>query len=94
MGSELEATACGRSGRTAAGLGPMSNTDSSKRRRFAIALSFPGERREYVEQVANALLPAFGGEKSRIFMSYRRVDSNCTPRRMPGDRPPARKHAR
>jgi hypothetical protein len=47
----------------------MSNTDSSKRRRFAIALSFPGERREYVEQVANALLPAFGGEKgkSRIF---------------------------
>jgi hypothetical protein len=32
----------------------MSNTDSSKRRRFAIALSFPGERREYVEQVANA----------------------------------------
>ncbi len=69
MGSELEAIACGRSGRTAAGLGPMSNTDSSKRRRFAIALSFPGERREYVEQVANALLPAFGGEKgkSRIF---------------------------
>src|SRR5258706_168722 len=51
------------------GLGPMSDTDSSKRRRFAIALSFPGERREYVEQVANALLPAFGGEKgkSRIF---------------------------
>jgi hypothetical protein len=47
----------------------MSNTDSSKPRRFAIALSFPGERREYVEQVANALLPAFGGEKgkSRIF---------------------------
>ncbi len=47
----------------------MSNTDSSKRRRFAIALSFPGERREYVEQVANALLPALGGEqcKSRIF---------------------------
>src|SRR5882724_7988163 len=47
----------------------MSNTDSSKRRRFAIALSFPGERREYVEQVANALLPAFGGEqgRSRIF---------------------------
>jgi hypothetical protein len=45
----------------------MSDTDSSKRRRFAIALSFPGERREYVEEVANALLPAFGGEKSRIF---------------------------
>jgi Uncharacterized protein containing a TIR (Toll-Interleukin 1-resistance) domain len=48
----------------------MSNTDSSNRRRFAIALSFPGERREYVEQVANALLPAFGGGdqgKARIF---------------------------
>ena len=43
----------------------MSNTDSSKRRRFAIALSFPGERREYVEQVAKALLPAFGGEQGR-----------------------------
>jgi len=69
MGPQLEAIACGTSGRTAAGLGPMSNTDSSKRRRFAIALSFPGERRAYVEQVANALLPAFGGEKgkSRIF---------------------------
>ena len=38
----------------------MSGTDSSNRR-FAIALSFPGERREYVEQVAKALLPAFGG---------------------------------
>jgi tetratricopeptide (TPR) repeat protein len=45
----------------------MSDTDSSKRRRFAIALSFPGERREYVEQVANALLPSFGDDKSRIF---------------------------
>jgi len=43
----------------------MSNPDSSERRRFAIALSFPGEWREYVEQVANALLPAFG--KARIF---------------------------
>jgi hypothetical protein len=45
----------------------MSKTDSSERRRFAIALSFPGERRDYVEQVAKALLPAFGGEKARIF---------------------------
>jgi len=47
----------------------MSNTDSSERRQFAIALSFPGERRKYVEQVANALLPAFGGGqgKARIF---------------------------
>jgi hypothetical protein len=47
----------------------MNNTDSSGRRRFAIALSFPGERRQYVERVANALLPAFGGEqgKARIF---------------------------
>ena len=47
----------------------MSDTDSPKHRRFAIALSFPGERRDYVEQVANALLPAFGGEqgKARIF---------------------------
>jgi hypothetical protein len=63
----------------------MSNTDSSKRRRFAIALSFPGERREYVEQVANALLPAFGGEQGRIF--------RAAPR-MPGDRPPGRKRAR
>jgi hypothetical protein len=43
----------------------MSNTDSSKRRRFAVALSFPGERREYVEQVANALLPAFGGRRRK-----------------------------
>ena len=48
----------------------MSNTDSSKRRRFAIALSFPGERREYVEQVANALLPALGGEKGRSRIFY------------------------
>jgi TIR domain len=38
-------------------------------RRFAIAFSFPGEHRNYVEQVARALLSAFGGEqgKSRIF---------------------------
>ena len=39
-------------------------------RRYAIAFSFPGERREYVERVARALLPAFGGEtkgKSCIF---------------------------
>jgi len=43
----------------------MNNPDSSAPRRFAIALSFPGERRDYVEQVAKALLPAFGGE--RIF---------------------------
>jgi len=48
----------------------MSTTDSSKRRRFAIALSFPGERREYVEQVANALLPAFGGEKGKARIFY------------------------
>jgi tetratricopeptide (TPR) repeat protein len=47
----------------------MTKTDASSPRRFAIALSFPGERRKYVEQVANALLPAFGGEpgKARIF---------------------------
>jgi hypothetical protein len=47
----------------------VSGTDSSNVRRFAIALSFPGERREYVEQVAKALLPAFGGDegKARIF---------------------------
>jgi tetratricopeptide (TPR) repeat protein len=45
------------------------NNDSSNLRRFAIAMSFPGERRDYVEQVAKALLPAFGGEegKARIF---------------------------
>jgi len=43
----------------------MSDTDSCERRRFAIALSFPGEWRQYVEQVANALLPAFG--KARVF---------------------------
>jgi hypothetical protein len=48
----------------------MSNTDSSKHRRFAIALSFPGERRDYVEQVANALLPAFGGEKGKARIFY------------------------
>ncbi|HBJ84862.1 MAG TPA: hypothetical protein DDZ88_13525 [Verrucomicrobiales bacterium] len=42
---------------------------SSSPRRFAVALSFPGEHREYVELVAKALLPAFGGEegKARIF---------------------------
>src|SRR5260370_9618437 len=70
MGSELEAVRPRHKRRAAAGLGPMSNSDSSKRRRFAIALSFPGERREYVEQVANALLPAFGGEKGRSRISY------------------------
>jgi hypothetical protein len=59
----------------------MSNTDSSKRRRFAIALSFPGERYEYVEQVVNALLPAFGG----IF--------HAAPP-MPGDRQRGRTRAR
>jgi len=48
----------------------MSNNDSSRRRRFAIALSFPGERREYVEQVANALLPTFGGEKGKARIFY------------------------
>ena len=48
----------------------MSNTDSTARRRFAIALSFPGERREYVEQVAKALLPAFGGEKGKARIFY------------------------
>jgi len=48
----------------------MSKTDSSKRRQFAIALSFPGERREYVEQVANALLPAFGGEQGKSLIFY------------------------
>jgi len=48
----------------------MNNTDSSKRRRFAIALSFPGERREYVERVANALLPAFGGEQGKAQIFY------------------------
>jgi tetratricopeptide (TPR) repeat protein len=44
--------------------------DSANPRRFAIALSFPGEHRDYVEQVANALLPAFGGGeqgKARVF---------------------------
>ena len=47
----------------------MNNPDSSAPRRFAIALSFPGERRDYFEQVAKALLPAFGGKegKTRIF---------------------------
>jgi hypothetical protein len=47
----------------------MSKTDSSERRRFAIALSFPGERREYVEQVASALLPEFGGEQGKARIS-------------------------
>ena len=43
--------------------------DSSGSRRFAIALSFPGEHRDYVKQVAVALLPAFGGVpgKDRVF---------------------------
>jgi hypothetical protein len=47
----------------------MSNTNSVNRR-FAIALSFPGERREYVEQVAKALLPAFGGEEGKVRIFY------------------------
>jgi hypothetical protein len=34
----------------------------SSSHRFAIALSFPGERRGYVEAVARLLLPAFGGD--------------------------------
>ena len=43
--------------------------DSSTSRRFAIALTFPGEHRDYVEQVATSLLTAFGGVqgKARIF---------------------------
>ena len=42
---------------------------TSPSRPFAIALSFPGEHRDYVEQVALALLPALGGEhgKARVF---------------------------
>ena len=39
-------------------------------KRFAVAFSFPGEHRDYVERVAVALLPAFGGgeaAKARIF---------------------------
>jgi len=42
----------------------------TKPRRFAIALSFPGKHREYVEKVARALLPAFGGDEAgqaRVF---------------------------
>ena len=45
----------------------MNTTDSSNPRRFAIGLSFPGEKREYVEQVAEALLPAFAGQ---YFLPY------------------------
>ena len=41
----------------------MSKTHSSSPHRFAVALSFPGERRNYVEQVSNARLPSFGGEQ-------------------------------
>ena len=43
---------------------------SANPRRFAIGLSFPGEHRDYVERIARALLPAFGGEeagKARVF---------------------------
>jgi tetratricopeptide (TPR) repeat protein len=43
---------------------------STKSRRFAVAFSFPGEYRDYVERVARALLPSFGGDeqgKARIF---------------------------
>jgi hypothetical protein len=50
---------------------PTKITDSelSDRRPFAVAFSFPGEYRNYVERVAEALLPAFGGEhgKARVF---------------------------
>ncbi len=38
---------------------------SAMKSRTTIFLSFPGERREYVEQIANALLPAFGGEQGK-----------------------------
>lgn len=46
------------------------SADSPKPRRFAVAFSFPGPHRAYVERVARALLPAFGGGdqgKARIF---------------------------
>lgn len=43
----------------------MSKNDSSVLRRFAIALSFPGERREYAERIAKALLSAFRGEQGK-----------------------------
>ncbi|MEO8382804.1 MAG: hypothetical protein ABI779_24310 [Acidobacteriota bacterium] len=46
-------------------------TNSSNWHRFAIALSFPCERREYVEQVAKSLLPAFGdGEQGKSLIFY------------------------
>lgn len=48
---------------------PMA-TDSPSSRQFAVSFSFPGEYRDYVEQVATALLPAFGGGdagKARVF---------------------------
>jgi hypothetical protein len=37
--------------------------NSSDRRRFDIALSFPGEHRAFVEQVAGQLAAAFGKER-------------------------------
>ena len=37
--------------------------DSSGPHRFAIALSFPGEQRDFVEQVAGHLAAAFGKDR-------------------------------
>lgn len=43
---------------------PMQNKPSNESdKRFAVALSFPGERRAFVEQVANVLIGALGKER-------------------------------
>ena len=41
----------------------MTPTTSTTSRRFEVALSFPGERREVVEQVAGHLAATFGNER-------------------------------
>jgi hypothetical protein len=48
----------------------MTQDDRPHTRRFAIAFSFPGEHRDFVEQVAIALLPDFGGEKGKARIFY------------------------
>lgn len=50
----------------------MATEDSqSPSRRFAVAFSFPGEHRDYVRRVAEALLPAFGqGDEGKAHIFY------------------------
>lgn len=48
-------------------------TDSSNRRRFEVALSFPGEHRNYVEEVAECLAMSFDKERV-LYDKYHEVE--------------------